>query len=85
MTRDPFLRLALIAAVTVWAVGLVVVARFLGWPAAVSAGVVGVLVAAALTVEMRPEEKPPAAEVEADPRRRLRQPGDGTRGFQRVG
>lgn len=78
MTRDPFLRLALIVAVSAYLVGVALVDRMLGWPVALCALVGGVLGAALLTVVLEPS---PEGE---DPRRRHRQPREGTKGFERI-
>lgn len=78
VTRDPFLRLALIAAVSAYLAAIGVLDRMLGWPVALCALAGGVLGAALLTVVIEP-----AAEGE-DPRRRHRQPREGTKGFERI-
>lgn len=77
MNRDPFLRLALIVAASLWATGAFVVLHFLGLPAA-SAYIAAPLYAAALTYEASPKKPEP------DRRRRQRQPAEGTRGFERI-
>lgn len=78
MNRDAFLRVALVAAVTLYVVGLAAVDQVFGpwWCAA--AAVFGVAGAFAATVVFEHE---PGDE---QPRRRLRQPRDGTRGFERI-
>lgn len=79
MTRDPFLRLALIAAATLYVVALLAVGRTFGWWASGVALVGGVALAAAATVVLdRDEHVQPAAQ------RRERQPAHGTRGFDRI-
>lgn len=78
MTRDPFLRLALIVAVTLYVVGLAVVERVFGSWWAAAAVIVGIVGGAALTVVVEPTP-------EGEPRwRRFRQPREGTRGFERI-
>ena len=79
MTRDPFLRLALIACTTAYFVGIAVVARFLGAGAAFFATALGIIGAFALTLAIEGDLPKP------DPRRRHRQPAEGTKGFERVG
>lgn len=78
MTRDPFLRLALIVAVSLYLVAIAEVDRRLGWPVALCALAGGAAGAALLTLEVEPAE-------EGEPRfRRHRQPKKGTRGFERI-
>lgn len=78
MTRDPFLRLALIAAVSLYLVGVGLVDRLLGWPVALCALLGGVAGASLLTLELDPPE-------EGEERfRRFRQPRKGTKGFERI-
>lgn len=60
MTRDPFLRLALIVSVTAYAVALAVVWRQLGWAVGLAGLVAGVPGAAVLTLERDQPEPPPA-------------------------
>jgi len=79
MTRDPFLRLALIAACSLYVVGLDLVAYWLGSWAAVFAGLFGAIFALALTLVL--ERDTPSLDL----RRRHRQPAEGTKGFERVG
>lgn len=78
MTRDPFLRLALIAAAAAFVVALFVVARYLSTAAAVTAAVLGPTVGAGLTLQLERQRDP------EDPRRRQRQPREGTAGFERI-
>lgn len=77
MTRDPFLRLALIAAVSAYLAAIGVLDRWLGWPVALCALAGGVLGAALLTVVIEPSEP-------GQRWRKHRQPKDGTRGFERI-
>jgi TRAP-type C4-dicarboxylate transport system permease large subunit len=79
MTRDPFLRLALIAACSLYAGGIVVFGIYFGALRAVGVFVLGVLFALALTTVI--EGDAPSVDL----RRRQRQPAEGTRGFERVG
>jgi uncharacterized membrane protein YoaK (UPF0700 family) len=80
VNRDPFLRIALLAAATVYAVGVALVERWLGPVAMVGVVLLGVALAVLASVDFVPTPTaPPAAE-----RRRERQPEDGTRGFQRI-
>lgn len=78
MTRDPFLRLALIVAVSVYLVAIGVVDRVLGWPVAFCALVGGVLGALVLTYEVQPEAAP------SERFKRFRRHGEGTQGFERL-
>lgn len=79
MTRDPFLRLALIACASVYVVGLVLVAHWLGLFAAFVVYAGGTVLAVCLSVTL--DEAPSLPDL----RRRHRQPAEGTRGFERVG
>lgn len=78
MTRDPFLRLALIVSVSVWLAGLAVLQQQLGWWWFAAVLVGSLVQAAALTVVVAP---PVEGE---DSRRRFRQPRKGTKGFERI-
>lgn len=80
MTRDPFLRLALIAACSLYLVGVGVVDRMLGWPVALCALVGGVAGSLLLTLELAPEPE----DGEPERHRRFRRHGHGTQGFERL-
>jgi len=58
VTRDPFLRLALIVAVTLYVVGLTLADQWFGWAWTVAAGVAGVLGAVGLSVDVEHAELP---------------------------
>lgn len=78
MNRDPFLRLALLVACSLYVLGLLVVGLlFNGW--ALGCVLVGGIALALLaSVTLDPSIARP------DPRRRQRQPEEGTRGFERI-
>jgi hypothetical protein len=78
VTRDPFLRLALIALVSAYLVAVAAVDRWLGWPVALCALVGGVAGSLLLTLVLEPDAERP------DLRRRHRQPTEGTKGFERI-
>jgi hypothetical protein len=78
VNRDPFLRLALIACCSLYVAGIVALDLWLGVWAAAGTTLFGLMGASALTYE--PSPKKPGT----DRRRRLRQPAEGTRGFERI-
>ena len=78
MNRDPFLRLALIALCSLYALGLGLIARYFGVLPLIAVSVGGWVVAGLVTLEFA-GEKPIT-----DRRRRQRQPAEGTRGFERI-
>jgi len=65
VTRDVFRRLALVAGCSAWAVAVALVWRYVGWPAAVSAIVVGPLGALLLSLELSqpPQDKSPSLDA----------------------
>lgn len=78
MNRDPFLRLALIVGGSLYVLGLVLVAQWLGFWLGFFVYAGGTVIAAAVSVVVEPSVGRP------EPRRRRRQPEEGTRGFERI-
>lgn len=78
MNRDPFLRLALIALGSLYALGIAVIEHFYGGPLAAVVLLGGFATAGVVSIVLEPP-KP-----DTDRRRRQRQPAEGTRGFERL-
>jgi hypothetical protein len=81
LTVDAFRRLALVAACSAYVLGLVLAARWLGWPAALVVLAGGVLVAFAVTVEAGPSPK----DIEERMRPGRSDEQGRPRGFHRIG
>jgi hypothetical protein len=77
LTRDPFLRLGLVACCSLYVLGLVLVGVYVAVWAAAAVVAVGVLLAVALTVEAAPVESEQKINGDANP--------DRPKGFIRMG